>query len=172
MFTYCLNNAPNSVDNDGRRRWRSTIIANRRERKTEEAEEKYNSETIHIYVEGAGSPVDGKLNVMMRPSENVIQIQESWEITNSYEKKAIMKTVMNHELYSSEIYLTDKSQGYLEWRGHNGMHTVMKALPFVEDIFAHFGQEDAYNRSASVDLDRELSFGYKLAFRLFSFFEF
>ena len=153
MFAYCNNNPTACADYDGKRTGHARAIA---EMKREAAEEKYNSETIHVFVEGEGVPVEGKLNVMLRPTENVIQIINSCQITDTYEMYAVLNTVMSDPLYDADVYVTNKEQAVIEWQAHNMIHVLTETFPGTEELLSKYGYPDSNNRTISVDLNRTL----------------
>ena len=161
MFVYCLNNPANYMDYAGKRAGHAKAIA---KAKQEAADEKYNSETIHVFVENEGAPVEGKLNVMIRPAYDVIQIINSYEITDPYEMNAILNTVMEHPLYDPEVYVTDKAQAVVEWQAHNVIHEITSFIPKTESLLDKLGFEDANRRTESVDLDTVLTAKNKILY--------
>ena len=87
MFAYCSNNPVNNFDNDGKRQGHASAIA---KEKRKNAQEKYNEDTINIYMEGNGVDDASKLNVRFYIADAEkgyvnINIDKSLEITDVYD---------------------------------------------------------------------------------------
>ena len=87
----------------------------------EKAREKYNEETVHLYVRGKGRARRGKFNVCFyrtKKTGTVIYIQDSLKITDEAEIEAVLEQVVKHEYYSEEEHGT-LSFLKAQWIAHN-----------------------------------------------------
>ena len=128
MFAYCSNNPVNNFDNDGKRQGHASAIA---KAKRENAQGKYNEDTINIYMEGNGIDDASKLNVRFYIADAEkgyvnINIDKSLEITNVYEMYAVLSVIVNSEYYSEEMF---GSVDYMigQWIAHNECYNIASA---------------------------------------------
>ena len=128
MFAYCSNNPVNNFDNDGKRQGHASAIA---KAKRKNAQEKYNEDTINIYMEGNGVDDASKLNVRFYIADAEkgyvnINIDKSLEITNVYEMYAVLSVIVNSEYYSEEMF---GSVDYMigQWIAHNECYNIASA---------------------------------------------
>ena len=128
MFAYCSNNPVNNFDNDGKRQGHASAIA---KAKRENAQGRYNEDTINIYMEGNGIDDASKLNVRFYIADAEkgyvnINIDKSLEITNVYEMYAVLSVIVNSEYYSEEMF---GSVDYMigQWIAHNECYNIASA---------------------------------------------
>ena len=128
MFAYCSNNPVNNFDNDGKRQGHASAIA---KAKRENAQGKYNEDTINIYMEGNGIDDASKLNVRFYIADAEkgyvnINIDKSLEITSVYEMYAVLSVIVNSEYYSEEMF---GSVDYMigQWIAHNECYNIASA---------------------------------------------
>ncbi|MBE6747808.1 MAG: DNRLRE domain-containing protein [Ruminococcaceae bacterium] len=116
------------------------------EQQRQKANEKYNSETVNVYVPGEGSKKDDSVNVCidknhpsgMRDSlDPNIRIYDSLDITNRYEQEAIIDVIMSSPHYDNTVFTRTKESYVKEWRAHNAYDFV---IPW--DISEHTGEVD------------------------------
>ena len=99
------------------------------EERLEKAREKYNEKTVHVYIYGRGSAINGRINVRFYRSyykgdmayyrtDMNIGIRESLQITDEAEMQAVLEVVAKHKLFSEEEYGTI-SLLKAEWITHN-----------------------------------------------------
>ena len=125
MFAYCSNNPVNNFDNDGKRQGHASAIA---KAKRKNAQEKYNEDTINIYMEGNGVDDASKLNVRFYIADAEkgyvnISIDKSLEITDVYDMYAVLTVIVNSEYYSEEMF---GSVDYMigQWIAHNECYNI------------------------------------------------
>ena len=125
MFAYCSNNPVNNFDNDGKRQGHASAIA---KAKRKNAQEKYNEDTINIYMEGNGVDDASKLNVRFYIADAEkgyvnINIDKSLEITDVYDMYAVLTVIVNSEYYSEEMF---GSVDYMigQWIAHNECYNI------------------------------------------------
>ena len=128
MFAYCSNNPVNNFDNDGKRQGHASAIA---KAKRKNAQEKYNEDTINIYMEGNGVDDASKLNVRFYIADAEkgyvnINIDKSLEITDVYDMYAVLTVIVNSEYYSEEMF---GSVDYMigQWIAHNECYNIASA---------------------------------------------
>ena len=128
MFAYCSNNPVNNFDNDGKRQGHASAIA---KAKRENAQGKYNEDTINIYMEGNGIDDASKLNVRFYIADAEkgyvnINIDKSLEITDVYDMYAVLTVIVNSEYYSEEMF---GSVDYMigQWIAHNECYNIASA---------------------------------------------
>ena len=128
MFAYCSNNPVNNFDNDGKRQGHASAIA---KAKRENAQGKYNEDTINIYMEGNGIDDASKLNVRFYIADAEkgyvnINIDKSLEITDVYDMYAVLSVIVNSEYYSEEMF---GSVDYMigQWIAHNECYNIASA---------------------------------------------
>ena len=89
------------------------------------AREKYNAETINVYVRGKGKVKKGKINVCFyRSKKNQpmnINIRGSLQINDPYEMRAVLEVIMGNENYDEAIY-GSVSFMKAQWITHNIAH--------------------------------------------------
>lgn len=93
------------------------------EERLEQAREKYNGETVNVYVNGRGRVKKDMINVRFyrtsgRKNEVNFSIRESLQINDEAEMQAVLEVVAGHELFSEEVYGTI-SFIKAEWIAHN-----------------------------------------------------
>ena len=93
----------------------------------EQARQKYNEKTIHIYRSGIGNKKKGKLNVCMCWSkENQYyypRILESIQITDEAEMEAILEFISNDKNFNKELFGTISNMK-AQWIAHNLVHSM------------------------------------------------
>ena len=97
------------------------------EERLAQAREKYNEDTVNIYVRGHGRDREGKINIHFYYSKKEkyysINIRESLKITDEAEMEAILELITQHELYSPEEF-GPISFMKAEWIAHNIAHSM------------------------------------------------
>lgn len=91
------------------------------EERLEKAREKYNGETVNLYVRGKGRARKGKFSVCFyrtKKTGTVICIPDSLKITDEAEMEAVLELVVKHEYYSEEEHGT-LSFLKAQWIAHN-----------------------------------------------------
>ena len=92
-----------------------------------EAREKYNAETVNIYLQGRGRNRKGKINVRFyvsrKEKERTICISESLQINDEAEMTAILELVAANENYDEEVF-GSVSFMRAEWIAHNLAHEM------------------------------------------------
>ena len=91
------------------------------EERLEKAREKYNGETVNLYVRGKGRARKGKFSVCFyrtKKTGTVICIPDSLKITDEAEMEAVLELVVKHEYYSEEE-LGTLSFLKAQWIAHN-----------------------------------------------------
>ena len=94
-------------------------------------QEKYNEDTINIYMEGNGVDDASKLNVRFYIADAEkgyvnINIDKSLEITDVYDMYAVLTVIVNSEYYSEEMF---GSVDYMigQWIAHNECYNIASA---------------------------------------------
>lgn len=92
-----------------------------------QAREKYNEETVNIFVRGRGRKQAGKVNICFyyswRDRCYAINIGESLQITDEAEMEAILELIAQNEIYSPEEF-GSISFMKAEWVAHNIAHSM------------------------------------------------
>ena len=89
------------------------------------AREKYNADTVNVFVRGKGKIRKGKINACFyRSKKNVpmsINIRESLQINDPYEMQAVLEVIMENENYDEAVY---GSMSFMkaQWITHNIAH--------------------------------------------------
>ena len=122
------------------------------------AREKYNAETVNIFVRGKGRAKKGKINVCFyRSRKNIpmsINIRESLQITDEYEMQAILEVITESENYSEEVYGSIPFMK-AQWITHNLAHDLAtgsnkQIKQWLKDIT---GEKLSYVISSAKELD-------------------
>ena len=156
MYSYCGNNPVNRVDSTGEI-WRLVLaivlVAGAlmltgcsQQESVDAANEKYNSETININ----GNNPNGIINVTI--TEESIKIENSWEVSDRYEKRAILNTIINSNEYTSD-YKNIKDME-IEWSGHNLSYKITRWELMNNLASRLLGKDDANASSKDVDINK------------------
>ena len=124
LFAYCNNNPINSVDKYGM----YTFLC-REEEKNTKATQKYNKDTVNVYVEGEGEKQDDQVNAKFYTSSQStskymnINVDKSKNISSVCEINAVIDVICNSEYYDEDVY---GSRSFMrgEWIAHNFAPTV------------------------------------------------
>lgn len=150
MFAYCGNNPVNCVDFDGYC-WKKIANAIEKiinavksyiEEQKSSAREKYNEDTVNIN----GSNPEGTIDVSVDGSN--VKITNSYEISNRYEKEAILNVIIDSPDYEGT---NDVEKMKVEWSAHNFAYNVTYNEKINEWISAKLGKDDAHASSKDVD---------------------
>ena len=173
MFAYCSNNPVNNFDNDGKRQGHASAIA---KAKRENAQGKYNEDTINIYMEGNGIDDASKLNVRFYIADAEkgcvnINIDKSLEITNVYVMYAVLSVIVNSEYYSEEMF---GSVDYMigQWIAHNECYNIASASDSGYTIMQRIsGATNPIESARSLDLrcKNNVSNRAKVIYKIISF---
>ena len=89
------------------------------------AREKYNAETVNVYVRGKGKVKKGMINVCFSFSKKkqpiCINIRESLQINDPYEMQAVLEVITANENYDETVY-GSVSFMKAQWITHNVAH--------------------------------------------------
>ncbi len=96
------------------------------------AEQKYNQNTVNVYTPSSGKAEKGKVNVLIDKnnknsagqSDPNIHIENSYQITDSYEMEAILNVVIASPEYDSNVFPRTINSYIREWKGHNFMYNI------------------------------------------------
>ena len=173
MFAYCSNNPVNNFDNDGKRQGHASAIA---KAKRKNAQEKYNEDTINIYMEGNGVDDASKLNVRFYIADAEkgyvnINIDKSLEITDVYDMYAVLTVIVNSEYYSEEMF---GSVDYMigQWIAHNECYNIASASDSGYTIMQRIsGATNPIESARSLDLrcKNNVSNRAKVIYKIISF---
>jgi len=133
MFAYCGNNPVNNCDSEGTSFF-STLAAVisyfvvRAISKRNAAQSKYNKNTVNVYHEDTGKPVENKVNVRFYNADTTngyvnISINQSREIATRQEMNAVLDVVMSSPYYSKEQF-GSRSFMRAQWVAHNACYTI------------------------------------------------
>ncbi len=140
------------------------------------AQEKYNSETVNIYMEGEGSPVEGMLNIRFYcPSDSItnININNSLLIDNPYEQEVILDLIMQSPYYSYETF-GSKEFMQSQWLAHNSTYHIAKKGKIQFKIASLFSRSsDPIVSSQELDIRSKNNIHYisKLVYYLLELFD-
>ena len=124
LFAYCNNNPINSVDKYGM----YTFLC-REDEKNTKATQKYNKDTVNVYVEGEGEKQDDQVNAKFYTSSQStseymnINVDKSKNISSVCEINAVIDVICDSEYYDEDVY---GSRSFMrgEWIAHNFAPTV------------------------------------------------
>ena len=157
MFAYCNNDPVNNVDITGEISIGIIIViivsvvllssCSMSSEAEARANEKYNASTININ----GNNPNGIIDVTI--SADSIKILDSWKISNRYEKRAILNTIINSEEYTSDY--KDIKAMEIEWSGHNLSYKITRWDVMNNLVSKILGKEDANGSAKDVDINEE-----------------
>lgn len=118
------------------------------------AREKYNENTVHVYIKGEEDEIEGMINAFFYRNDdgNVnIHIVESREIEDTFEMGAIIDVISKHPLFSNKY--GSKSHMIAQWIAHNETYKMSKGN-FIQKFFV--GLISRTNVSSAANSAKEL----------------
>ena len=168
MYVYCLNNPVSNYDPSGNIAsdinsnamlygggGRSTYITEE-ERKLCAAIKKYNKNTINFCVNEIGTDPN-KLNITFYPDAGLIHVENSYLISDKYEKLAVIRAITNSEYYDKSLYGNSVDTMMMEWSGHNFVYNASTSSKLAYYFFQWRGYEDPIRSTQGVDFRKELA---------------
>ena len=174
LFAYCENNPVMYIDPDG-----EGLIAllvgvgvlvavmilapsdnDQTQHYTERAEQKYNENTIEVRegsINDSPSYHNGMLLITFDPDQHLIDIRNSYRISSVYEKKVIIKFIMNSKYYDPSVYGHSADDMLVEWSAHNLTYWVVTTFPCTIPIFVSRGYNHPVESTRNVDFRQNLS---------------
>jgi len=141
MFAYCGNNPVNYIDPTGNLLWAivgAIVVAaliisipsseNQTPYLNQAAREKYNANTVNVYMKDVGDPVDDMLNVEVYVANKEkdylnIHIEDSLTVESVYEMNAVLDVVVGSDYYSEDRF---GSRDFMvaQWIAHNACYDI------------------------------------------------
>ena len=168
MFAYCWNNAASYYDPSGDipadlgskalllEGGCGFVDITEEDQKRCAAIKKYNSNTVAFFVDEIGTDPN-KLNVTFYPDEGLIHIENSYLISDKYEKLAVISAIMNCDYYDSAVYGNSVETMLMEWSGHNFVYHASTSSRLMHWFFQWRGYEDPIGSTMGVDFRKELA---------------
>ena len=168
MFAYCENNPISNCDPSGNipsdissnamlygGGGRSTYLS-KEERKLFAAIKKYNKYTINFCVGEIGNDPN-RLNVTFYPDAGLIHIENSYLISDKYEKLAVISAIMSSEYYDKTLYGDSVDTMLIEWSGHNFVYRASTNSKLMYRFFQWRGYDNPIQSTQGVDFRKTLA---------------
>lgn len=171
MFAYCGNNPVNFYDPTGEIGVLATLVgigtlltvlfvpssSDQSFELKRAAKEKYNKDTVNVYMSGEGISDHTKVNAMAYIANSEknylnISIDKSLEISNQYEMNAVLDVIIESDIYSEEVF-GSRSFMRAQWIAHNVSYKVAASSNFGFRFMQFLsGSSNPIESSSSLDI--------------------